>query len=351
MVSKLIEELDFYEQKVKEINGELYSIANRRSRALAKVKILSQEKGNNWAAYWGDSVEVIKGIPDNSIHYTIFSPPFSSLFTYSASVRDMGNSTDGQFYDHFTYLVPEMYRVTMPGRLLSFHCSEIPAMKERDGYIGLKDFPSLMRNIFEQAGFIYHSKVLIWKDPLIEAVRTKSIGLAHKQVVKDSSRCRQGSPDYIITMLKPGENPEPISRGRGFEEYIGEKEEPKAVKRNDPKTNKYSHFVWQRYASPVWMDIRQGNTLNVKLAREKNDERHICPLQLDAIARCLELWTNPGDIVASWFAGIGSEGYQALKMGRKAVCVELKKSYYDLMVKNLKSAEVSKGLGVGRVRG
>uniref|UniRef100_A0A6M3XJJ1 Putative methyltransferase n=1 Tax=viral metagenome TaxID=1070528 RepID=A0A6M3XJJ1_9ZZZZ len=351
MVSNLIEELDFYEQKVKEVRTKLYSAANKRHQVLSKIKVLSQEKGNNWAAYWGDSVEVMKGIPDNSIHYTIFSPPFSSLFTYSASVRDMGNSTDGQFYDHFTYLVPEMYRVTIPGRLLSFHCSDIPAMKERDGYIGLKDFPGDLLRIFEGVGFIYHSKVQIRKNELIEATRTKALSLSHKQVIKDSCRCRNGLPDWIITMLKPGLNPEPVSRGRGFEMYKGTLPEPKGAKNDNPKLNKYSQKIWQRYAASIWEDIRQGNTLNVKLAREKNDERHICPLQLDAIARCLELWTNPGDIVASWFAGIGSEGYQALKMGRKAVCVELKKSYYDLMVKNLKSAEVSKGLGFERVHG
>lgn len=345
-MDELIKKLDFHEQKAKEIRSELFAAMRRQQKESEKIRVIAQQEGEGWAAYHGDCVEVIKGIPDNSIHYTIFSPPFSSLFTYSASVRDMGNGTDAQFYEQFGYLVSDIYRVTMPGRLLSFHCSDIPAMKERDGYMGLKDFPGALLKIFESVGFIYHSRVLIWKDPLLEAVRTKSLGLAHKQVVKDSTRCRVGTPDYIVTVAKPGENPEPVSRGRGFEEYIGELPEPKAEKKNDPKLNKYSHYVWQRYASPVWMDIRQGNTLNVRLARDKDDERHICPLQLDVIARCLELWTNPGDIVASWFAGIGSEGYQALKMGRKAICVELKKIYYDIMCRNLSQAAKFKDSGL-----
>lgn len=333
-IDRSIDEIEFYQQKLKEVKARLFS--EIRKRELLSVKVIDQEITDKYAIYHGDCVEILKGIPDNSIHYMIFSPPFSNLFCYSASLRDMGNSTEDQFYDHFWFVVPEMYRVMMPGRLLSFHCSDIPAMKERDGYIGLKDFPSFVRAVFENVGFIYHSKVLIWKDPLLEVVRTKTLGLAHKQVVKDSTRCRQGTPDYVITMLKPGINPELVSRGRGFETYIGEKEEPKVAKNDDPSTNKYSHYVWQRYASPVWMDIRQTNTLNVRAAREDRDERHICPLQLDVIARCLELWTNKGDTVLSPFAGIGSEGYEALRMERKFIGIELKDNYYYEMRKNLK---------------
>jgi len=304
--------------------------------------VINQEITEQWAAYHGDCVEVLKGIPSNSIHYSIFSPPFSSLFTYSASERDMGNSTDKEFYDHFTFLIPELYRVLMPGRLLSFHCSDIPAMKERDGYMGLKDFPGILLRKFEKEGFIYHSRVTIWKDPLIEAVRTKSLRLAHKQISKDSSRCGIGCADYIVSIVKPGDNPEPISHGRGFERYIGEKNEPINPKKDNPKLNKYSHRVWQRYASPVWMDIRQGNTLNVRRARDKDDERHICPLQLDAIARCLELWSNKGDTILTPFGGIGSEGYQAVLMKRKAVLIELKDIYYQVLVKNMKSTTNTK---------
>ena len=339
-MDRIIEEIEFYNQKLKEAKAKLYEKNYDKKRKTPKV--IDQIITDHWSAYHGDCIEITKGIPSNSIHYSIFSPPFSSLFTYSASIRDMGNSTDKEFYDHFRFIILELYRIIMPGRLVSFHCSDIPAMKERDGYIGMKDFPGILLSEFEKVGFIYHSKCLIWKDPLVEAVRTKSIGLAHKQISKDSAMCRNGTPDYIISVRKPGENPEPIAHGRGFEHYIGEEKEPRVTKKDNPKLNKYSHYIWQRYASPVWFDIRQGNTLNIKQAREKDDERHICPLQLDVIARCLELWSNPKDIVLSPFGGIGSEGYQAVKMGRKVILIELKKSYYDLCVKYLRQADNSK---------
>lgn len=300
------------------------------------MQILNQEIQEDWTMYHGDAVDVIQGIPENSIHYSIFSPPFASLFTYSDSDRDMGNCKgDDEFSQHFSHLVPELYRVLMPGRLVSFHCMEMLATITQDGFIGIKDFPGLLIKMFQDAGFIYHSRVVIWKDPLLQAVRTKVLSLAHKQISKDSSRCNMGLPDYVVTMRKPGVNPEPISHGRGFEHYIGEKPEPKDKKTNNPRTNKYSHKVWQRYASPVWMDIRQSNTLNIKQARDDRDEKHICPLQLDTIARCLELWSNPDDIVLSPFAGIGSEGYQAIDMGRKFIGIELKESYYNQAVRHL----------------
>jgi len=302
-----------------------------------KPSVIRQKINDRYAVYLGDSVEVLRGIPSDSVHYTIFSPPFSSLFTYSASLRDLGNSTNAQFYEQFSFMIPEMLRVTMPGRLLTFHCSDLPIMKERDGYIGVRDFPGILIRLFEGAGWIYHSRVTVWKDPLLEATRTKALGLLHKQLCKDSAMCRQGGPDYLVTMRKPGNNPEPISRKRGFETYVGEKPEPRHVKNDDKMLNKYSHEVWQRYASPVWFDINQTKTLNVKLAREKEDERHICPLQLQVIERCLELWSNPNDIVASWFAGIGSEGYISLQKGRRFLGIELKETYYNLMVKNLNS--------------
>ena len=337
-IKKMVADISRQEAKLRSMKMDLIREAHKNRET---PKVISQDSSNNWIAYHGDCIEVINGIPSDSIHYTIFSPPFSSLFVYSASLRDMGNSSDSQFYDHFEYLVPEMLRTTIPGRLCTMHCSDIPAMKERDGYMGLKDFPGELCRLMEHHGWVYHSKHVIWKDPLIEATRTKALGLAHKQVVKDSSRCRAGLPDYLITFMKPGENPIPIERGRGFENYIGEKQEPRAQKTDNHSTNKYSHMVWQRYASPVWMDINQTDTLNIQLARDKDDERHICPLQLQVIARCLDLWSLPGETIASWFAGIGSEGYQALKMNRKFIGVELKKSYYDVMVKYLKSAERS----------
>lgn len=307
------------------------------------MKVVDQYISDNCAVYNGDCVEVVKGIPSGTIHYSLFSPPFASLFTYSDSDRDMGNCRGAdEFSEHFSFLVPELFRVLMPGRLVSIHCMDLPATITHDGFVGFKDFPGEIIRIFERAGFIYHSRVCIWKDPLVQATRTKQIQLAHKQISKDSSMCAMGLPDYIITMRKPGKNPEPISHGRGFEVYYGGMDNPKERKTDDARTNKYSHKVWQRYASPVWFDIRQTNTLNAKLARENNDERHMCPLQLDTIARCLELWSNEGDVVFSPFAGIGSEGYQSLLMGRMFVGVELKQSYYVEAVKNLKSVEQPK---------
>lgn len=281
------------------------------------MNVLEQVIENRYAIYNGDSCEVMKAVPDNSVHYTIFSPPFASLYTYSNSDRDMGNSKgDDEFYNHFIFLAKELYRVTMPGRLLSFHCMDLPLMKERDGVIGLKDFPAIIRNIFEDCGFIYHSKVTIWKNPVTEMQRTKALGLLHKQIRKDSAMNRQGIPDYIVTMRKPGDNPERIS--------------------HTPET--FPVDVWQNYASPVWMDIRQSDTLQKKSAREDKDERHICPLQLEVIQRCIELWTNPNDIVLDPFAGIGSVPYTAVKMGRRGVGVELKESYYEQAVNNLEIA-------------
>ena len=205
--------------------------------------------------------------------------------------------------------------------------------------MGIKDFRGEIIRAFISAGFIFHSEVVIWKDPLLQAVRTKKLELAHKQISKDSTRSAMGYPDYIVTMRKPGKNIEPVEHGRGFERYIGGMDEPKSTKTNDARTNKYSHEVWQRYASPVWFDIRQTNTLNVHSARSEKDEKHICPLQLDTIDRCLELWTNTGDTVFSPFAGIGSEGYQSLKSGREFIGIELKHEYYTQAVKNLIQVE------------
>lgn len=286
------------------------------------MNILEQVIENKYAIYNGDSVEIVKEIPDNSIHYTIFSPPFSSLYTYSNSDRDMGNSKgDDEFYEHFKFLAKELYRIIIPGRLLSFHCMDLPLMKERDGVIGLKDFPALVRQIFEDCGFIYHSRVTIWKNPVTEMQRTKALGLLHKQIRKDSTMNRQGIPDYIITMRKPGENPERVSHTH----------------------ETFPVDVWQNYASPVWMDIKQSDTLQKKSARSDKDERHICPLQLEVIQRCIELWTNQNDIVFDPFGGIGSTSYVALTLGRRTISSELKESYFNQMKGNCKEA-LNKGI-------
>lgn len=274
--------------------------------------------GDGWDFHLGDCVEVVGKIPSDSIGYSIFSPPFASLYTYSASDRDMGNCRDADaFYKHFRYLTGELYRVMMPGRNLSFHCMNLPYSKERDGFIGIRDFRGELIRMFQDEGFIFHSEVCIWKDPVTAMHRTKAIGLLHKQIKKDSTISRQGIPDYLVTMRKPGANPEPVTH-----------------------TNEtFPVQLWQKYASPVWMDINPSDTLQKESAREEKDERHICPLQLQVIQRGIDLWSNPGDLVLSPFGGIASEGFMAVKMGRRFVGAELKESYWVQGCRNLKSAE------------
>lgn len=277
------------------------------------INVISQIVTDRYALYNGDSCEVLKGIPDNSIHYSIFSPPFASLYTYSNSERDLGNCrTTSEFYEQFMFIVSELYRVLMPGRLISFHCMDLPLSKERDGIIGIRDFRGELIKVFENAGFVLHSQVCIWKDPVTAMQRTKAIGLLHKQIKKDSCMSRQGIPDYLVTMRKPGDNPEPVTH-----------------------TNEtFPVAVWQRYASPVWMDINPSDTLQASSAREEKDERHICPLQLGVIRRALNLWTNRNDIVLTPFLGIGSEAVVSIEMGRRAIGCELKTSYYNQAVAN-----------------
>lgn len=295
--------------------------------------VLDQTIGKTFAAYHADCIEALRGMPDASVHYSIFSPPFASLYTYSASPRDMGNcaSTD-EFLAHFRYLIPELLRVTKPGRLLSFHCMLLPASKTRDGFIGLHDFRGDMIRAFVECGWIFHSEVSIWKDPVTAMQRTKALGLLHKQIRKDSAMSRQSINDFLVTMRAPGDNAEPVS--------------------HTAKT--FPVEMWQRYASPVWavagepddegfcrveQDINPSDTLQYRSAREDADERHICPLQLEVIRRAIRLWTNPGDTVLSPFMGIGSEGVVALEEGRRFVGAELKGSYYQQASKNLGTTE------------
>lgn len=277
---------------------------------------IDQTITDSYSLFNGDCVDVLRGLPDASIGYSIFSPPFASLYTYSNSPRDMGNvRSDAEFFEHFGFLIRELRRVMMPGRNVSFHCMLMPASKQRDGYIGLKDFRGDLIRAFQAEGFIYHSEVCIWKDPVTAMQRTKALGLLHKSVRENSAMCRQGIPDYLVTMRAPGES-ERVTHTR--EEYPVD--------------------LWQKVASPIWMDINPSDTLQYASAREHDDERHICPLQLEVIRRGVMLWTNPDDIVLSPFMGIGSEGFVSVEMGRRFVGVELKRSYYEQATRNIAAA-------------
>lgn len=262
----------------------------------------------------GDSVVEIKSIPDESIGLTVFSPPFPELYCYSDDDRDMGNCRDyEEFKEHFSFLPPELYRVTMEGRNVCIHCMDTPIQKGKHGFIGLRDFSGLIITEMQNAGFIYHSRITIWKNPVTEMQRTKALGLLHKQVKKDSTMSRVGIPDYVLVFRKDGQREHPVK-------------------------GNISVDTWQQYASPVWMDIDQGDTLNARVAREEEDEKHICPLQLGVIKRLTILYSNEGDTCLTTFGGIGSEPFTFLELNRKAIAIELKKSYFDQMVSNCKAA-------------
>jgi DNA modification methylase len=281
------------------------------------MQVLDQAITDKYALYNGDSAEVMKGLADESVDYSIFSPPFESLYSFSDSPRDLGNcKSSEEFYIQFEFIVRELYRILRTGRLVSVHCMDLMSSKSRDGFIGMNDFPGEIIRLFQKCGFIYHSRITIWKDPVVAMQRTKALGLLHKQVKKDSAMCRQAIADYIVTFRKDGENTKPITH-----------------------TNEtFSVEKWQNYASPVWMDINPSNTLNKKSARDDKDEKHIAPLQLDVIERCIELWSAEDDVVFTPFLGIGSEVYQALLMNRKGIGIELKPTYYKQAVKNCESA-------------
>lgn len=275
------------------------------------------EESNEWYTIKrGDCVQLIEDVKDESIGLSVFSPPFAELYTYSNHLEDMGNSKDyNEFLTQFGYLIKQLYRVMMQGRNVAVHCMDLPIQKGKEGFIGLRDFSGMILSAFQDAGFVYASRITIWKDPVVEMQRTKALGLLHKQVKKDSTMSRVGIPDYVMVFRKDGE-------------------------RNNPVTNTdLSVDLWQKYASPVWMDINYSNTLQgFRNGREENDEKHICPLQLDTIERLIHLYSNKGDAVFTPFMGIGSEVFQAVKMGRKGVGFELKESYYDLAKSNLKAA-------------
>lgn len=315
-----------------------------------QVKDFAQ--GRNYIAYNADCVEVARELEADSVGFIIYSPPFSSLYTYSNDERDMGNaSSDEEFFRHFGFLITEMCRVLQPGRLMAVHCMNLPTSKANDGFIGIKDFRGDLIRAFQGAGFIYHSEVCIWKDPVVAMQRTKALGLLHKQIKKDSSLSRQGIADYLVVMRKPGENEARIEGELSY--YVGS--EPPAGFRPIERADGAEMWVvdsdaatnidtWQRYASPVWMDINQTRTLQYQNARDEDDERHIAPLQLDVIERAMQLWSREGDVVFSPFMGIASEGYVALQMGRKFIGAELKESYFALAKRNLDEAENVKQL-------
>ncbi len=282
--------------------------------------VLNQVTGDQFTAIHGDCVEAVRELPTDSVGFSIFSPPFSHLFIYSDSERDMGNAAnDEEFLEHYRFLVKELYRVTKPGRLCAVHCSDLPKTKAMTGTVALYDLPGEIRRVHEEEGWTYHSRVTIWKDPVVEMTRTKALGLLHKQLLKDSTRSRVGMPDYVLVFRKtPGDE--------------------KAADRVGHDAKDFPVDLWQKWASPVWMDIDQTNVLNVRIARSDKDEKHLCPLQLDLIERAIRLWSNPGDVVLSPFMGIGSEGYMALRSGRRFVGVELKPEYFDQAVVNLRDA-------------
>ena len=320
---------------------------------LSDIKAVDQVVTDKYAIYQGDSCELIRAIPGDSVHYGVHSPPFEGLYKFSNFDRDVSNNEGGAFWEHYAFLIQELHRVTKPGRLHSVHVMQLPTSKIRHGHIGMRDFRGEVVRAFEDAGWIYHSEVCIWKDPVVAQQRTKSIRLLHKQVVKDSTVSGQGLADYILTFGKPGENAEPVSGmfdsfvGTGLdvsrEAYDKHAAETRAAGREPwPFDMWVSVLVWQRYASPVWMDIDQTRTLQYRGGRDEKDEQHISPLQLDVIERCIDLWSNPGDIVLTPFLGIGSEVFGAVEMGRFGIGFELKPSYFAQAVRNLKAAGVRK---------
>jgi DNA modification methylase len=318
-----------------------------RDMTVTGVKVLDQAQGKNWTLYQGDCAEVIRGLPDNSIDFGIHSPPFAETYIYSDSIRDMGNCADwDEFFVHYGFLIEELYRTTVPGRLCSVHCKDLPLYRGRDNAAGLRDFPGAIVQAFEAKKWVFHSRVTIWKDPVVERARTNNHGLLHKNFVDRSEVCRQGMADYLLVFRKWSAEVETTESPRPVKHFIDPKTHNFAGE-NRPTHWKdrrdYSIQVWQRYASPVWFDIDQTKVLNFQIAKDSKDEKHICPLQLDVISRSVELWTNPGDVVFDPYNGIGSTGFEALKLGRKYIGIELKESYFSVAKRNLTDAEQAAG--------
>lgn len=289
------------------------------------MKAIDQFTTERYTLINGDTTEIITTLPDNSIGMSVFSPPFSSLYTYSNSDRDLGNSrSDEEFFTHFEFIVKELHRIMMDGRIVAIHCMNLPTSKERDGYIGIKDFRGDLIRLFQSVGFIYHAETCIWKNPVTAMQRTKALGLLHKQIKKDSCLSRMGIPDYVVFMRKGGENPERVTHTND--------DFPVDLWQD------YASPIWDELNSPVWWDINQSNTLN-RVFSDEESERHICPLQLDVIDRCLRMYSNDGDVIFTPFMGVGSEVYESVKMNRKAIGIELKREYYLQAVSNMQALD------------
>ena len=304
------------------------------------MAVREQKITDRFAAYNGDCIEVLPTLKAGSVDISIYSPPFAELYNYSSSPRDLSNCKSAdEFMKHYEFVVKEIYRVTKPGRISCVHC-----METRNGG-HWRDFPGDILRLHEKIGWHYHSKFIVWKEPLRVAIKTRALGLMHKQLVKDSTVSYAAVPDYILILKKPGVNPEPVSHGAGFTTYAGSNQPPadlfaKYEHWKTAKTNKLSHYIWQRYASPVWMDIRAGRLLPYRDAKEKTEEKHCCPLQLDVIERCLALYSNSNDVMLTPFMGIGSEAFGALDCGRRAIGIELKPTYYRQALTNIAMAGV-----------
>jgi DNA modification methylase len=304
------------------------------------VAVIDQKITDRYALYNGDCVEVVAGLPTASVALSVYSPPFCGLYNYSSDDRDMSNSiTYDAFFDHYEFLVREMARVTMPGRMSAIHCMDIPNPGQKTGYF---DLPGRIISLHEKHGFFYFGRVAIWKEPLRVAIRTRLKHLTHKQLVKDSCQSTIAAGDFLVIMKRAGENRTPVSHDTGFADYAGATEVPAELKKyrgtKVQQENKLSQWIWRRYASCVWDDVRVDRVLPYKAAREPEDEKHVHPLQLDVIDRCVQLWSNPGETMLTPFMGVGSEAFSAITLGRKALGVELKTSYYKQALKNVERA-------------
>lgn len=306
------------------------------------MAVIAQDINDRYAVYNGDCVEVMQTLPDQCVHLSVYSPPFGGLYHYSSSERDLSNCKDyPQFFEHYAFVVRELHRLTMPGRMTAVHCMDVPSGNSGTDY--LVDFPGDIIRLHEREGWHYIARYAIWKEPLAVRNRTMAKNLAHKTIVDDSSRCSVASADYLLVFRRKGQNPEPIAHPVGLLEYAGERKMPSDLIKYRGWTgnqieNRYSHWIWRQYASAFWDDIRIGRVLPFKGARDSDDEKHVHPLQLDVIERVATLWSNPGETVLTPFMGVGSEVYIPVKMGRRGVGVELKPSYYRQALKNLAAA-------------